>query len=100
MCAFSESVHQPESSVLFHQGLFRNHGESVLEALKPHLDRLSDDMTESSQKCLCEILAGQSDACRRGGGGGRWDAPRRTAGYNIVEKTHVKQYAYRNDIET
>ncbi|KAF0299400.1 Proteasome activator complex subunit 4A [Amphibalanus amphitrite] len=39
-------------------GLFRNHGDQVLDALKPHMDRLSEDMTESAQKCLCEIIAG------------------------------------------
>ena len=41
------------------QGLFRNHGEAALAALKPHLDRLSDDMSESAQKCLCEMVAGE-----------------------------------------
>ncbi|XP_043232367.1 proteasome activator complex subunit 4B-like isoform X2 [Amphibalanus amphitrite] len=43
--------------ILF-KGLFRNHGDQVLDALKPHMDRLSEDMTESAQKCLCEIIAG------------------------------------------
>ncbi|XP_037083000.1 proteasome activator complex subunit 4B-like isoform X1 [Pollicipes pollicipes] len=47
-----------ETTFIVFKGLFRNHGEELLEVFKPHLDRLSKEVTESSQKCLCEIVAG------------------------------------------
>eukprot|EP00118_Oscarella_pearsei_P016562 m.158842 g.158842 ORF g.158842 m.158842 type:complete len:609 (+) comp38755_c0_seq1:692-2518(+) len=42
----------------FSQGLFRNHGDVVLTAFKPHLQRLCADKQDSSQRCAAEITAG------------------------------------------
>ena len=44
------------------QGLFRNFDDTVLEPLKPHVERLvadtSHDTHETSQRCAAEIIAG------------------------------------------
>lgn len=44
---------------LVFKGLFRNHGDAILEVMRPHMDRLRDETTESAQKCLAEIVAGE-----------------------------------------
>ncbi|XP_071454240.1 proteasome activator complex subunit 4-like [Hetaerina americana] len=40
------------------KGLFRNHGDAVLELFKPHLNRLVAEKQESNQRCAAEIIAG------------------------------------------
>ncbi|CAG0897570.1 unnamed protein product, partial [Darwinula stevensoni] len=40
------------------KGLFRNHGDAVLELLKPHLEEMVVHTRESHQRCAAEILAG------------------------------------------
>ncbi|CAL1599788.1 unnamed protein product [Knipowitschia caucasica] len=47
----------PRRFCLF-KGLFRNYGDAFLPLLWPHLESLSADPHESSQRCLCEITAG------------------------------------------
>ncbi|XP_071961962.1 proteasome activator complex subunit 4-like [Antedon mediterranea] len=39
------------------KGLFRNFDDAFLPVLKPHLQRLSEDTQESSQRCLSEIVS-------------------------------------------
>ncbi|KAG8223216.1 hypothetical protein J437_LFUL003567 [Ladona fulva] len=40
------------------KGLFRNHGDTFLELLKPHLTRLVGGKLESNHRCAAEIIAG------------------------------------------
>ncbi|XP_072167902.1 proteasome activator complex subunit 4-like [Diadema setosum] len=40
------------------KGLFRNFGDTFLPLFKPHLERLSKDSQESSQRSMMEIIAG------------------------------------------
>ena len=40
------------------QGLFRNYGPSLLPLLRPHIERLSADPAEASQRCAAEMVAG------------------------------------------
>ncbi|KAM9831639.1 proteasome activator complex subunit 4B-like [Neosynchiropus ocellatus] len=47
----------PRRFCLF-KGLFRNYGDVFLPLLLPHLEQLASDPHESSQRCLCEIIAG------------------------------------------
>ena len=47
----------PRKFVLW-KGLFRNHGDSCLEVLKPHVERLYAAPHESEQRCAAEMLAG------------------------------------------
>ncbi|KAK7918864.1 hypothetical protein WMY93_010148 [Mugilogobius chulae] len=47
----------PRRFCLF-KGLFRNYGDAFLPLLWPHLESLSADPHESSQRCVCEITAG------------------------------------------
>ena len=43
---------------LFFQGLFRNFGDTFLDKLVNHLNRLVPDTQESYQRCASEIVAG------------------------------------------
>lgn len=40
------------------QGLFRNFSDAFLNLFRHHLERLSQDKQESSQRCVAEIVAG------------------------------------------
>ncbi|XP_019858537.1 PREDICTED: proteasome activator complex subunit 4 [Amphimedon queenslandica] len=43
---------------LMFKNLFRNYGNSLSHLFRPHLEKLSIDSQESSQRCCCEIIAG------------------------------------------
>ncbi|XP_031565856.1 proteasome activator complex subunit 4-like [Actinia tenebrosa] len=45
------------NSFLLFKGLFRNFDDSFLHLIKPHLERLTVDSQESSQRCAVEIIA-------------------------------------------
>ena len=47
----------PRKFILW-KGLFRNYGDSCLEGLKPHIERLYAAPHESEQRCAAEMLAG------------------------------------------
>ena len=49
---------------LMWKGIFRNYGVSVLEKLKPLIEKLCEDQVESSQRCAAEILAGLIRGCK------------------------------------
>lgn len=50
--------HYSMKKALMFKNLFRNYGNSLSHLFRPHLEKLSIDNQESSQRCACEILAG------------------------------------------
>lgn len=40
------------------KGLFRNFGDTFVPVFRPHLERLSVETQESSQRCLAELITG------------------------------------------
>lgn len=40
------------------KGLFRNHGDTHLPLLKPHIEKLIEEKNETSQRCASEFIAG------------------------------------------
>ncbi|XP_062859085.1 proteasome activator complex subunit 4B isoform X2 [Trichomycterus rosablanca] len=47
----------PRRFCLF-KGLFRNYNDAFLPVLKPHMEQLTSDSHESTQRCVAEIIAG------------------------------------------
>lgn len=42
------------------KGLFRNHGDAILNVFKPHLQRLVTQKEENYQRCAAEFITGKN----------------------------------------